>query len=290
MLFLFLVLVFGGFAAASLPLLVGGLSILGSMAVLRVIAQFTDVSVFAMSLVTVLGLRPFIDYSLLMVSRYPEELDRGRTGADALSRTVATAGRTVVVSGITVAVALFGMTFFPFAFLKSMAYGGVAAVVLSVFFSIIALPAALAVMGPKVNALSLRRKKPAAQAPAAQAQGEGAWYKLAHVLMRRPVTITVVTLGVLIALASPFLRIDFGANDARQLPNTAEGRQVHNMLEKDFDGDGVKSIDSLLTLAGEATSKEQGAALHAYADKLGRCPARRARRSPEPRAQPRGSR
>ncbi|WP_406267281.1 MMPL family transporter [Streptomyces sp. NBC_00191] len=273
-LFLLLVIVFGGLAAASLPLLVGGLSILGSMAVLRVIAQFTDVSVFAMSLVTVLGLAVAIDYGLLIVSRYREELDRGRTGEDAISRTVATAGRTVVVSGITVAVALFGMTFFPFAFLKSMAYGGVAAVVLSVFFSIIALPAALAVMGPKVNALSLRRKKRAAQAPAArtEAQGEGAWYRLAHVLMRRPVAITVVTLGVLIALASPFLRIDFGANDARQLPNSAEGRQVHNMLEKDFDGDGVKSIDSLLTLAGEATSKEQGAALQAYADKLGKVP------------------
>jgi uncharacterized membrane protein YdfJ with MMPL/SSD domain len=268
-LFLLLVVVFGGLAAAGLPLLVGGLSILGSMAVLRVLAQFTDVSVFAMSLVTVLGLAVAIDYGLLIVSRYREELERGHTGADALGRTVATAGRTVVVSGITVAVALFGMTFFPFAFLKSMAYGGVAAVVLSVFFSLIALPAALAALGPKVNALSLRRKKRAAPAAAA---GEGPWYKLAHGLMRRPVAVAVVTLGVLLALAAPFLRIEFGANDARQLPNSAEGRQVHNILEKDFDGDGVKSIDSLLTLAGPGNSKEQGAALQAYADRLGKTP------------------
>ncbi|MFI1399319.1 MMPL family transporter [Streptomyces sp. NPDC020681] len=272
-LFIFLIVVFGGLAAASLPLLVGGLSILGSMAVLRVIAQFTDVSVFAMSLVTVLGLAVAIDYGLLIVSRYREELERGKTGEEALSRTVATAGRTVVVSGITVAVALFGMTFFPFAFLKSMAYGGVAAVVLSVFFSIIALPAALAVMGPKVNALSLRRRKREAPAQApAEAEGHGAWYRLAHGLMKRPLIVTVLTLGVLLALAAPFARIEFGANDARQLPNSAEGRQVHNILEKDFDGDGVKSIDSLLTLAGEAKSKEQGAALQAYADRLGKVP------------------
>ncbi|MFC4608151.1 MMPL family transporter [Streptomyces maoxianensis] len=266
-LFVLLVIVFGGLAAASLPLLVGGLSILGSMAVLRVIAQFTDVSVFAMSLVTVLGLAVAIDYGLLIVSRYREELERGHTGADALSRTVATAGRTVVVSGITVAVALFGMTFFPFAFLKSMAYGGVAAVVLSVFFSLIALPAALAAMGPRVNALSLRRKK-----RAAPASGEGPWYRLAHGLMRRPVAVSVVTLGVLLALAAPFLRIEFGANDARQLPNSAEGRQVHNIMERDFDGDGIKSIDSLLTLARDAKSKEQGAELQAYADRLGKVP------------------
>ncbi|MGR8007773.1 MMPL family transporter [Streptomyces hypolithicus] len=269
-LFLLLVVVFGGLAAASLPLLVGGLSIIGSMAVLRVIAQFTDVSVFAMSLVTVLGLAVAIDYGLLIVSRYREELAAGRTGADALARTVATAGRTVVVSGITVAVALAGMTFFPFAFLKSMAYGGVAAVVLSVFFSIIALPAALAVMGPKVNSLSLRRKK-RAQAPA-KAAGTGAWFKLAHTLMRRPVAVAVVTLGVLVALAVPFLRIEFGANDARQLPNSAEGRQVHNIMEKGFEGDGVKAIDSLLTLAGDAKSQEQGAALQAYADRLAAVP------------------
>lgn len=263
-LFLLLIVVFGGLAAASLPLLVGGLSIIGSMAVLRLIAQLTDVSVFAMSLVTILGLAVAIDYGLLIVSRYREELERGHTGEEALARTVATAGRTVVVSGITVAVALAGMTFFPFGFLKSMAYGGVAAVVLSVFFSLIALPATLGVMGAKVNALSLRRGK-----KAARAEGQGAWYRLAHGLMRRPALVAVGTLAVLLALATPFLRIDFGANDARQLPDSAEGRQVHNALERDFDSDAVKSIDSLLVLKSQATSPEQGAALQAYAQKLG---------------------
>ncbi|MEU6483265.1 MMPL family transporter [Streptomyces sp. NPDC046887] len=271
-LFLLLVVVFGGLAAASLPLLVGGLSILGSMAVLRVIAQFTDVSVFAMSLVTILGLAVAIDYGLLIVSRYREELAAGRTGEDALARTVATAGRTVMVSGITVAVALFGMTFFPFAFLKSMAYGGVAAVVLSVFFSIIALPAALAVMGPKVNSLSFRRKRNAAAPRAAKAADEGPWFRLAQGLMRRPVIVAVAAVAIMLALAAPFLRIDFGANDARQLPDSAQGRQVHNIMERDFEGDGVKSIDALLKLPGEAKSQEQGAALQAYAERLAKVP------------------
>ncbi|MFJ9739217.1 MMPL family transporter [Streptomyces sp. NPDC101166] len=269
-LFVLLVVVFGGLAAASLPLVVGGLSIIGSMAVLRVIAQVTDVSVFAMSLVTVLGLAVAIDYGLLIVSRYREELERGHTGEEALARTVATAGRTVVISGITVAVALAGMTFFPFGFLKSMAYGGVAAVVLSVFFSLIALPAALAVLGPKVNALSLRRRKPAAPAGrTAGAGGQGAWYRLAHGLMRRPAAVGLGTLVVLVALALPALRIEFGANDARQLPDSAEGRKVHNTMERDFDGDAVKSIDALLTLKGDAASPQQGAAVQAYAGRLG---------------------
>ncbi|AXG81619.1 MMPL family transporter [Streptomyces paludis] len=262
LLFILLVIVFGGLAAASLPLLVGGLSILGSMAVLRLIAQITDVSVFAMSLVTILGLAVAIDYGLLIVSRYREELERGHTGEEALARTVATAGRTIVISGITVAVALFGMTFFPLGFLKSMAYGGMAAVVLSVFFSLIALPAALGVLGTRVNALSLRKRK-------ARQDGQGAWYRLAHGLMRRPVLVTAGALAVLLALAVPFLRIDFGANDARQLPDSAEGRQVHNTMERDFDSDAVKSIDSLLVLKSAATSPEQGAALEEYAERLG---------------------
>ncbi|MFF1547690.1 MMPL family transporter [Streptomyces sp. NPDC058291] len=263
-LFVLLVVVFGGLAAAGLPLLVGGLAILGSMAVLRVIAQFTDVSVFAMSLVSILGLAVAIDYGLLIVSRYREELERGHSGEEAVARTVATAGRTVVVSGITVAVALAGMTFFPFGFLKSMAYGGVAAVVLSVLFSLIALPAMLGVLGSKVNALSLRRRT---KAP--RQEGQGPWYRLAQGLMRRPVLVALGTLAVLLALATPFRHVEFGISDARQLPNSSEGRQVQNALDRDFDSDAVKSIDSLLVLKSDATSPGQGAALQAYAERLG---------------------
>ncbi|GAA3998332.1 MMPL family transporter [Streptomyces plumbiresistens] len=265
-LFLFLLVVFGGLVAAGLPLVVGVLSILGSMAVLRVISNITDVSVFAMSLVTILGLAVAIDYGLLIVSRYREELERGYTGEAALGRTIATAGRTVVISGTTVAAALAGLTLFPSTFLKSMSYGGVAAVVLSVLFSLVALPAVLAVLGPKVNALPLRRRKKAVRPTAA---GEGAWYRFGHGVMRRRGVVMVGAVGLLLTLALPFSKIEFGSINAQQLPSSSEGRQVFNTMERDFDGDAVKSIDSLLVLKSDATSKEQGAALKAYAERLG---------------------
>ncbi|MET8871911.1 MMPL family transporter [Nocardia sp. NPDC004604] len=261
-LFILLVIVFGGLVAASLPLVVGGLSILGSMAVLRLLAQFTDISVFAMSLVTILGLAVAIDYGLFIVSRYREETERGREGADAIVHTLATAGRTVAVSGITVAVALASMSFFPFVFLKSMSYGGIAAVLLSMVFSLIALPAALGVLGHRVNALSLWKQRSAVP-------GDGGfWYRLAHGVMRRPIAVTAVAVALLLVLAAPLLKIDFGANDARQLPETAEGRQVFEMLADDFDGDGAKTIDAVLKLSGPADTPAQQSELTAYATRL----------------------
>ncbi|PBC94173.1 RND superfamily putative drug exporter [Streptomyces sp. Ag82_O1-15] len=265
-LFLLLLVVFGGLTAAFLPLLVGVLSILGSMAVLRTIANITDVSVFSMSLVTILGLAVAIDYGLLIVSRYREELAAGYTGEEAIGRTLATAGRTVMVSGTTVAAALAGLTLFPSTFLKSMSYGGVAAVLLAVLFSLVALPALLAVMGPKVNAFPLRRRKKAVHAAGA---GEGSWYRFGHGLMRRRWVVVVGAVGLLLTLALPFSKIEFGSINAQQLPSTSEGRQVFNAMEHDFDGDAVKSIDSLLVLKSDGTSKEQGAALKAYAERLG---------------------
>ncbi|WP_030617957.1 MMPL family transporter [Streptomyces fulvoviolaceus] len=263
-LFLLLLVVFGGLTAAFLPLLVGVLSILGSMAVLRTIANITDVSVFAMSLVTILGLAVAIDYGLLIVSRYREELEAGYTGEEAIGRTLATAGRTVMVSGTTVAAALAGLTLFPSTFLKSMSYGGVAAVLLAVLFSLVALLALLAVMGPKVNAFPLRRKK-----AGRSAAGEGAWYRFGHGLMRRRWVVVVGAVGLLLTLALPFSKIEFGSINAQQLPSSSEGRQVFNAMEHDFDGDAVKFIDSLLVLKSDGTSKEQGAALKAYAERLG---------------------
>lgn len=265
-LFLLLLVVFGGLTAAFLPLLVGVLSILGSMAVLRTIANITDVSVFSMSLVTILGLAVAIDYGLLIVSRYREELAAGYTGEEAIGRTLATAGRTVMVSGTTVAAALAGLTLFPSTFLKSMSYGGVAAVLLAVLFSLVALPALLAVMGPKVNAFPLRRRKKAVHAAGA---GEGSWYRFGHGLMRRRWVVVVGAVGLLVTLALPFSKIEFGSINAQQLPSTSEGRQVFNAMEHDFDGDAVKSIDSLLVLKSDGTSKDQGAALKAYAERLG---------------------
>ncbi|MFE3025306.1 MMPL family transporter [Nocardia tengchongensis] len=261
-LFIFLVIVFGGFVAASLPLVVGGLSILGSMAVLRVFAQFTDISVFAMSLVTILGLAVAIDYGLFIVSRYREEMEQGRTGGDALARTLATAGRTVAVSGVTVAVALASMSFFPFVFLKSMAYGGVAAVLLSMFFSLVALPAALSLLGHRINALSLWKQR--SVIPSAT----GFWYRLAQGVMRRPVVVATAAVALLLVLASPLVRIEFGVNDARQLPDSAQGRQAFNMLEKDFPSGAAKTIDAVVVLPANADTPNQQAALADYTHRL----------------------
>ena len=268
-LFIFLVVVFGGLVAASLPLAVGGLSILGSMAVLRLFAQFTDISVFAMSLVTILGLAVAIDYGLFIVSRFREEMEQGRSGADALARTLATAGRTVAVSGVTVAVALTSMAFFPFAFLKSMAYGGVAAVLLSMFFSLVALPAVLALLGPRINALSLWKQR--SVIPSAT----GFWYRLSQGVMRRPVLVASAAVVLLLALAAPVLRIQFGVNDARQLPNSAQGRQVFNMLQTDFPDGGAKTIDAVLVLPAGVNAPAQQTALGSYAKRLGAVPGAR---------------
>jgi RND superfamily putative drug exporter len=171
-----------------------------------------------------------------------------------------------MVSGTTVAAALAGLTLFPSTFLKSMSYGGVAAVLLAVLFSLVALPALLAVMGPKVNAFPLRRRKKAVHAAGA---GEGSWYRFGHGLMRRRWVVVVGAVGLLLTLALPFSKIEFGSINAQQLPSTSEGRQVFNAMEHDFDGDAVKSIDSLLVLKSDGTSKEQGAALKAYAERLG---------------------
>ncbi|MFF2555372.1 MMPL family transporter [Nocardia sp. NPDC058058] len=261
-LFILLVIVFGGFVAASLPLAVGGLSILGSMAVLRIFAQFTDISVFAMSLVTIIGLAVAIDYGLFIVSRFREEMEQGRTGADAVGRTLATAGRTVAVSGITVAVAFASMSFFPFVFLKSMAYGGIAVVLLAMFFSLIALPATLALLGHRINALSLWKQRPAA------AGATGFWDRLARAVMRRPILVATGAIALLLVLAAPVLRIEFGVNDARQLPDSAQGRQVYNMLEKDFPAGGAKTIDAVIQLPGAADQPEQQAALSDYTQRL----------------------
>ena len=268
-LFIFLVVVFGGLVAASLPLAVGGLSILGSMAVLRLFAQFTDISVFAMSLVTILGLAVAIDYGLFIVSRFREEMELGHSGADALARTLATAGRTVAVSGVTVAVALASMAFFPFAFLKSMAYGGVAAVLLSMFFSLVALPAVLALLGSRINALSLWKQR--SVIPSAT----GFWYRLSQGVMRRPVLVASAAVVLLLALASPVVRIQFGVNDARQLPNSAQGRQVFNLLQTDFPDGGAKTIDAVLVLPAAVNTPAQQAALDSYAKRLAAVPGAR---------------
>ena len=163
-LLILLLVIFGSLAAASLPLAIGGIGILGSFAALRLLTLVTDVSIYSINITTILGLGLAIDYGLFMVSRFREELTRQDTTADAVAATVATAGRTIAVSGITVAVALASLMLFPETFLRSMGFGGVATVLVDMLAALTVLPALLAVLGPRVNALQVKLPGCAARA------------------------------------------------------------------------------------------------------------------------------
>ncbi len=252
-LLILLLLIFGSLAAASLPVAIGGVAILGSFTVLRLLAMATTVSIYSVNITTILGLGLAIDYGLFMVTRFREELHRQPTVEQAVARTVATAGRTVAVSGVTVAVALTSLMLFPEDFLRSMGYGGVATVAVDMLAALTVLPALLAVLGYRVNALRIRRS---VHRPARD-ETSGAWYRLAHSVMRRPaVYATVIVIGLL-ALGAPFLRISWGGTDARTLPAASTVRQVSQTLASDFPVNSTDPIEALVTLprtSGAATA------------------------------------
>jgi uncharacterized membrane protein YdfJ with MMPL/SSD domain len=239
-----LVVIFGGLAAASLPLAVGGLAILGSFTALRLLTLGTDVSIFAVNITTFLGLGLAIDYGLFVVARFREELSRRGSTEEALSRTMATAGRTVAVSGVTVAVALAGLTLVPQMFLRSMGYGGVATVLVCMLAALTVLPALLAVLGHRVNALSFRRRRRSSYPGREDA---GAWYRLGHTVMRRPLVFIVATVGLLLALGAPFLHINWGGVDGKVLPAGSEARVVAETLERDFPRNATTPINVVVT-------------------------------------------
>lgn len=208
---LMLLFVFGAAVAAGLPMVVALGSITGSFFVLYILTQFTDVSIFALNLITGLGLGLGIDYALLIVNRFREELTRTNDVNASVIRTVATAGKTVFSSGVTVALVLASMLLFPQYFLKSFAYAGVSVVLFAVLASVVALPAVLAMLGHKVDKGKIRRGD-------LQPKEAGAWSWLAANVMKRPVTITVITITVLLTLASPALTAKFSQVDDRVLP------------------------------------------------------------------------
>src|ERR1700761_9002661 len=200
-LLILLLVIFGSLAAASLPVAIGGLAILGSFTVLRLITLGTTVSVYSVNITTILGLGLGIDYGLFMVTRFREELHRQPDVERAVARTMATAGRTVAVSGVTVALALCSLMLFPEVFLRSMGFGGVATVVVDMIAALTVLPALLGVMGHRVNTLRLRKNV------GREPRAEGGWYRLAQSVMRRPVAFAAVIVIALLALGSPFLKV-----------------------------------------------------------------------------------
>jgi RND superfamily putative drug exporter len=268
-LFVLLLVIFGGLAAASLPLAIGGIGILGSFTALRLLTLATPVSIYSVNITTILGLGLAIDYGLFMVGRFREELGRGGTVEEAVARTVATAGRTVAVSGVTVAVALASLMLFPMTFLRSMGYGGVATVLVDMLAALTVLPALLAVLGPRVNALRVRpRRKPAALA----AEASGAWYRLARSVMRRPVVYVVVIVAGLAALGSPFLHVTWGGVDAQVLPAASAPRVVTQALNQDFPGNVTNPIEVVVRFPGPVTAAARQRALAAYVTQLDHVP------------------
>jgi trehalose monomycolate/heme transporter len=267
-LFILMLVIFGSLAAASLPMAIGGIAILGSFTALRLLTLVTSVSIYSINITTILGLGLAIDYGLFVVARFREELHRQPTVEDALAATVATAGRTVAVSGVTVALALASLMLFPQMFLRSMGYGGVATVAVDLLAALTVMPALLAVLGPRVNALSIRRS--VRRAPATESSG--AWYRIAHAVMRRPVAFVVAIVVVLLALGSPFRAITWGGTDARALPSAAPARVVAQALARDFPANSTTPIEAVARLAGPVTAPAQRAALTGYVARLDRVP------------------
>ena len=224
---LFLVVVFGGLVAASLPLFIGGLAVFGAFLSLSLLSEVTDVSIFSINLTTAMGLGLAIDYGLFMVSRYREELRAGRGVEAAVVRTVETAGRTVAFSGLTVAVSLSALLVFPLYFLRSFAYAGIAVVLVASVVSVVSLAALLAVLGERVNRFQLFARRP-------PEEGTGFWHRVATAVMKRPLPIAAaVTVGLLL-LGAPFLGVQFAQPDDRVLPEGNPAREVTERLREDF--------------------------------------------------------
>jgi RND superfamily putative drug exporter len=290
---LLLVVVFSSAVAGALPLAVGGFAIVGTLLVLRLLASLTDVSVYALNLTTALGLGLAIDYSMFIVSRYREELRAGQEPADALVTTMRTAGRTVLFSAATVAVALVALLVFPLYFLRSFGYAGIAVVALAAVGALVVLPALLAVLGRRIDSLRLPFGRPAARpaatpqraaAPAAGADrtvrpagsaqapeaGSGAWHRIAMAVMRRPVPIATAVVAVLLVLGAPFLGVRFGLPDDRVLPTSASSRQVADAIRGDFT---ARDADALQVVAtGTGAPAAVAAEIDGYASSLSGLP------------------
>jgi uncharacterized membrane protein YdfJ with MMPL/SSD domain len=237
--------VFRGLVAAALPLLVGGFAIVITFLLLRLVDQGLGLSIFAVNLVTGIGLGLGIDYSLFILSRYREELARGLDSHAAIKRTLQTTGRTVLFGSLTVAGALASLLVFPLRFLYSMGIGGALVTLSAGAVSLIVLPAVLVALGPRINALAPARLQRNA-ALAAQPAEHGAWYRLAHGVMRRPGLIALGTTVVLIVISLPALRLQLTPADAHVLPSSAQPRQVAEAITNDFAVDGSQTVTMVI--------------------------------------------
>ncbi|WP_067465940.1 MMPL family transporter [Nocardia amamiensis] len=254
-----LLLVFGGLVAASLPLVVAMITVMITMGALWLIASITDLAATATNVATLLGLGLAIDYSLLIISRYRDELVAGQQPAAAVVATMRSAGRTVAFSAVTVAVALSGLLFFPLLAVRSMGYAGLAVAVIAAVVSLTVLPAILFLLGTKIDNGQLwwflRAARPA--------PGEGAWHRLARFVMMRPVPIGLAVTALLLVLGAPFLGVKLGFPDERSLPESMNNRQVTETIQRDF---AATEQNGLFAVLPETAYNAAG--LDAYAREL----------------------
>ncbi|WGY02445.1 MMPL family transporter [Nocardioides sp. QY071] len=241
-------IIFRSVVAALMPLLVGLVAVLGARATIAGLNHLVDVSIFAPNIITLLGLGLAIDYALFVVSRFREEIARDPDDTrGAVVRTMATAGRTVAFSALTVAAAMSSLLVFPQTFLKSIGYGGIAAVLIAMVAALTVLPAVLALLGTRIDAIRI----PFLQRATPVETGHGAWARLARAVMRRPVVVATAVVVVLLAVASPFLGVKWGSVDYRVLPSDAPSHLASERLNSDF-GPERSTANILVSGADEA--------------------------------------
>ncbi|RJQ83366.1 MMPL family transporter [Pseudonocardiaceae bacterium YIM PH 21723] len=261
-----LVIIFGGLVAASLPVIVGGLSVFASLGVLHLLALHSEVSSFGVNVASLLGLATAIDYGLFIVGRYREEMEAGHSPEDAVWRTVATAGRTIAFSSTLLIVALSGLLFFPQAFLKSLAYGGMSAVAIALLLSLTLLPALLGLLGTRVDKLAMPWRRHRGRHVKPSAGDDGIWAFVARKVMRRPLLVAVPIIAGLLLLGTPFLHIKFGQVDETVLPEGNQARQSVQYVKDNFPALGADAMQVVVRGKGESAPGQQ--ALLNYTDQL----------------------
>jgi RND superfamily putative drug exporter len=269
---LILIVVFASIVAAGMPLLVAGLAIPSSLALIYVVAQYVEMSIFVLNIATMLGLALAIDYSLFIVSRFREELRRGRTVGEAVERAVATSGKAVAFSGVAVAIGLSGLLLFEAPAIRSIGISGALVVISSVVFALTFLPAVLGMLGHRVNALSIRglfgrfRRNPVSDA--VDHARDSRWERVAHGVMRHPIRVLVPTLAVLLIAGIPFLRIEQGVPGAEIYPEGVESRDAYVALQTEFAPGETTPMIILADVTGSATDPVTITALSDYATRL----------------------
>jgi trehalose monomycolate/heme transporter len=262
-----LLLVFSGVVAAGLPLLIGCVAILGALAILDALTLFTNIASYVINIVIMLGLGLAIDYSLFLVTRFREELVlNGNHVRSALEKTMATAGRTVIFSALTVGSSLSSLLLFPLPFLSSVGYGAVASILVVLLASLTLLPALLALLGTRVNALSLQRLF--RRSTRTRTEQRGGWYRLSEAVMRWPVPTALVVLAFLLTLGWPFLHIRFATLNIDSLPAGQPTRVVSDKLGRDFAHQQGAQLTIAVTTPGDALSPNNLTSLDSYVKQI----------------------